>query len=169
VAQQPPWPIKRPSPAALKQISASLEGETPHGKPPARSRAQRPLERVSASFEGSGPLSESSPRSRVPVPRANLCLVRGFRPLERISTSLEASGPSSESPPRSRVPAPSSGSPPRSRLPLDPLHLTCSPDRSIKCSDMPRAPGSKGNSPPRRSSDTAWESVGAEFGPDTNQ
>jgi hypothetical protein len=105
-------------------------------------------------------------------PRANLCLARrgGGTPRGKLPPRSRAHRPLSGSPPRSRasVPqanlrlargsSPSSRSPPRLKLPLGPRHLTYSPDRSIKCPDTPRAPGSKGKSPPRRSPDAAWES-----------
>jgi hypothetical protein len=54
-----------------------------------------------------------------PPSRASLRLARGTRTPERVFASLEAA--------------------------LDPRHRTCSPDRSIKCSGMSRAPGSKVN------------------------
>jgi hypothetical protein len=54
------------------------------------------------------------------APRVNLCLARGLR-------------------------APSGESPPRSRALRVRDRRTHSPDRSIKCSNTPRAPGSKAN------------------------
>jgi hypothetical protein len=53
--------------------------------------------------------------------------------------------------------APSGETPPRSRLSRVRRSRTHSPDRSINCSDTTRALGSKGESPPRRPTDTAWE------------
>jgi hypothetical protein len=120
----------------------------PSGETPLRSRGPVPYHRNSASLEGWTP------------PRAKLRLTRGLdapsgetpprsragRPLGRDSASLEG-----WTPPRVRLRlaqglcTPSGGS--LSRLRLLRVHhsRTHSPDRSIKCSDATRAPGSKAN------------------------
>jgi hypothetical protein len=104
------------------------------GRPIKRS-APVPLGRNSASLEGhSAPSGDTPPRSRAGCP------------LWRHSTSLE-----DWTPPRARLRlarglcAPWGGSPPHSRLSRVHLSRTHSPDRSIKCSNTTRAPGSKAN------------------------
>jgi hypothetical protein len=93
------------------------------------------------------------------TPRANFRLARGLGVAPRnlrLARGLDA--PSGESPPRSRARRPlgrisSSLEVAPSSRPPHPL-----PDHSIKCSGTTRAPGSKGESSPRRPSDTARES-----------
>jgi hypothetical protein len=123
-------------------------GGRPSGESPPRSRAPRPLGRISASLEGRtapranlrltggprAPSGESLPRSRAP------------RPLGRISASLEGLAP-----PRANLrlargdDAPSRNSLLRSRPTRARDTCAHSPDQSIKCSDMPRVPGSNAN------------------------
>jgi hypothetical protein len=126
-----------------------------------RSRGGRPLGQISASLEGWAPLGRISASLEGPAPpRANLRLTRGPR------------APSGESPPRSRAPrplgrisasleglapplvnlrlargddAPSRNSLLRSRPTRARDTRAHSPDQSIKCSDMPRVPGSNAN------------------------
>jgi hypothetical protein len=90
-------------------------------------------------------VADSRPARGHGAPKCTLASFEGPGPSKRISASLEVSSPSRRIFASLEGSSPSSESPSRSRLPLDPRHLTCSPDRSIKCLDMPRAPGSKGN------------------------
>jgi hypothetical protein len=118
-------------------------------------------------------ISVAHQASILSIPRANSRLARGPGAATQISASLEGyappranfrlarglRAPSGGSPPRLRATRPtSSESPPRSRVSRVHNPRAHSPDRSIKCSDTPRAPGVKGESSPRRPSDTAWES-----------
>jgi hypothetical protein len=89
----------------------------PSGEPPPRSRARRCAMKPPPHSRDPDP--RASFRLARGPPRTSLRLARGTRTAERVSASLEAA--------------------------LDPRHRTCSSDRSIKCSGMSRAPGSKAN------------------------
>jgi hypothetical protein len=113
----------------------SLEGQARHHKIPTLLKGQTPHRvNLRLSQAAHAPLGESPPRSR------------GRHPLRRISASLEDS-----TPPRVILRlaqgdgTPSGDSPPRSRAPRAHDARAQSLNQSIKCSDMPWAPGSKAN------------------------
>jgi hypothetical protein len=130
--------LARGAPRRTTETPPRSRAGRPSGETPPRSRVMRTLGRNSASLEGyahpRAPSGKTPPRSRV------------MRTLGRISASLEGyAHPRAGLRLARGLCAPSGGFPPRSGVSRVRRSCTHSPDRSIKCSGTPRAPGSRTN------------------------